>query len=57
MVWVYDYIGLKLLNKVKNLMQLFKSLHKKYYRSVSTQTLTLDPLFQPLFDDEAVTDI
>lgn len=57
MVWVYEYKGLKLLNKIKNLMQLFKSLHKKYYRSVSTQTLTLDPLSQPLFDDEAVNNI
>ena len=54
---VYEYKGLGLLNKIKNLMQLFKTLHKEYDRSISMPTLTLDPLFQPVFDDEAVTNI
>ena len=57
MVWVYEYKGLGLLNKIKNLMQLFKTLCEKYDRSISMPTLTLDPLFQPVFDDEAVINI
>lgn len=57
MVWVYEYRGLGLLNKIKNLMQLFKTLCEKYDRSISMPTLTLDPLFQPVFDDEAVSNI
>ena len=54
----YGFMNTKVLDYlIKNLMQLFKTLHKKYDRSISTPTLTLDPLFQPVFDDEAVTNI